>query len=74
MEKCKGFTFNNEKNKRELMIIIEKRNKDYNDIKLEVKCGEILKTNEHKYLEEWNNEKGNQSTSIKKKKENKLLY
>ena len=56
------------------MIIIEKRNKDYNDIKLEVKCGEILKTNEHKYLEEWNNEKGNQSTSIKKKKENKLLY
>ena len=42
MEKCKGFTFNNEKNKRELMNIIKKRKKDYNDIKLEVKCGEIL--------------------------------
>ena len=55
------------------MIVNKKRNKDYNDIKLEVKCGEILKTNEYKYLGEWYNEKGNHSTSIKKKKE-KINY
>ena len=36
MGKCKGLTFNNEKNKTELMIRNKKRNKDYNDIKLEV--------------------------------------
>ena len=66
MGKCKGFTFNKEKNKTELMIRNKKRNKDYSDVKLEVKCGEILKRNEYKYLGEWYNEKGNHSTSIKK--------
>ena len=73
MEKCKGFTFNNEKNKTELMIRNKKRNTDYKNIKLEVKCGEIQRTNEYKYLGEWYNENGNHSTSIKKKKE-KINY
>ena len=73
VEKCKGFPFNNEKNKTELMIRNKKRNKDYHDIKLEIKCGEILKTNEYKHLGEWYNEKGNHSTSIKKKQE-KINY
>ena len=53
------------------MSINKRRNKDYNDITLEVKCGEILKTNEYKYLGEWYNEKGNHSTSIKKEGKNK---
>ena len=48
------------------MIRHKKRNKDNNDIKLEVKCGEILKPNEYKCLGEWYNEKENHSTSIKK--------
>ena len=73
MVKCKGFIFNNEKNKTELMIINKKINKDYNDIKLEIKYGEILKPNEYKYPGEWYNEKGNHSTSIKQKKE-KINY
>ena len=73
MENCKGFTFNNEKNKTELMIRNKKINKDYKNIKLEVKCGEIYKTNEYKYLREWYNEKGNHSTFIKMKKE-KINY
>ena len=59
MGKCKGFTFNKEKNKTELMIRNEKRNIDYKNIKLEVKCGEIQRTNEYKYLGEWYNENGN---------------
>ena len=46
MEKCKGFTFNNEKNKTELMIRNKKRNTDYKNIKLEVRYGEIQRTNE----------------------------
>ena len=33
------------------MIVNKKRNKDYNDIKLEVQCGE----KEYKYLGEWYN-------------------
>ena len=53
MDKCKGLTFNNEKNKTELMIVNKKRNKYCNDIKLEVKCEEIYKINEYKYLGEW---------------------
>ena len=73
MEKCKGFTFNIEKNKTELMIVNKKRNKDYSNIKLEVKSGQILNTSEYKYLGEWYNEKGNHSTSIKMKKE-KINY
>ena len=73
MEKNKGFTFNTEKNKTELMIINKKRNKDYSDIKLTVKSGEILQTKEYKYLGEWYNEKGNHSTAIKHKKE-KINY
>ena len=79
MEKCEGFTFNNEKNKTELMKRNKKRNADYKNIKLEVKCGEIQRTNEYKYLGKWYNENGNHSTSIKKKKKkmitlNKLRY
>ena len=70
MEKCKGFIFNNEKNKTELMIKNKKRTKDYN----KVKCGEIFKRTEYKYLGEWYNEKGNHSTSIKKKKEEINYY
>ena len=42
MEKTKGYTFNNEKNKTELMIINKKKNKEYNYIKLNVKSGQIL--------------------------------
>ena len=68
MEKNKGFTFNTEKNKTELMIINKKRNKEYSDLQLTVKSGEILQTKEYKYLGEWYNEKGNHSTSIEQKK------
>ena len=39
-----------------------------------VKCGEILKTNEYKYLGEWYNEKGNHSTSIKRSLKEKINY
>ena len=38
-----------------------------------MKCGEIQRTNEYKYLGEWYVENGNHSTSIKKKKE-KINY
>ena len=55
------------------MIINRNKKKEYNNIKLEVKSGEISVTNEYKYLGEWYNEKGNHSTSIRKKKE-KINY
>ena len=70
MGKCKGFTFNNEKNKTELMIINKKTNTDYKNIKLEVKCGEIQRTIAYKYLGEW------KPFNLNKKEErkNKLLH
>ena len=73
MEKQKGFIFNNDINKTGIMIINKKRNKDYSDIKVNVKRGEIKQTTEYKYLGEWYNEKGDNSLSLAKRKE-KISY
>ena len=73
LEETKGYTFNTEPNKTAILIVNKKRNKNYEDIKLNLKKGEIKQTNEYKYLGEWYNDKGDHSTTIKKR-ESKIGY
>ena len=74
MEEIKTYTFNTEPNKTAILIINKKKNREYNDIKMSLKGGEIKLTNEYKYLGEWYNEKGDHSTSIKKRESKIGLY
>ena len=73
MDNQKGYLFNNNINKSAILIINKKRSKTYNDIKQNVRSGEIKQTKEYKYLGEWYNEKGDHTTSLKKRKE-KISY
>ena len=66
METIKGYTFNNKKDKTAVLIINKKINERYG-LNLNVKLGKIECTNEYKYLGEWYNEKGDHSTSLRKK-------
>ena len=72
LENKKGYLFNNDVNKTAILIVDKKKRKTYN-IKVSVKKGEIKQTNEYKYLGEWYNEKGDHTTSLKKRKE-KINY
>ena len=69
LEEIKGYTFNNDPKKTAILIINKKKNKKYDDIKPELKRGEIKQIKEYKYLGEWYNEKGDHSTSLKKREE-----
>ena len=69
LEETKGYTFNIDPKKTATLIVDKKKNKTYDHIKLEIKKGKIEQTKEYKYLGEWYNEKGNHSTSIKKRED-----
>ena len=73
MERTKGYTFSTKNKKTAILIVNKKRNRTY-DIEVSVKKGKIEITNEYKYLGEWYNEKGDNSTSIQKKKEKITVY
>ena len=58
LEETKGYTFNTDPKKTAILIVDKKKNKTYDNIKLEIKKGKIEQTKEYKYLGEWYNEKG----------------
>ena len=71
MELLRKFTFNNKPDKTCYMIINPKNNnkKCIEEVKTKLKWGGIQQVKEYKYLGEWINENGDNSTKIKKKGE-----
>ena len=67
-ERTKGYTFSIDRKKTAILIVGKKKNKKY-EVVAKVKNGNIVATEEYKYLGTWYNEKYNHKLSISKMKE-----
>ena len=67
MEALKKFTFSVNPNKSAILKIENKKKRQEEKVKAEVKKGEISMVKEYKYLGEWFNEKGTKEENIERR-------